>query len=74
VFQVRAGECLNHVLRHHRHSQHLGLTLPWRPLYDLLQQLYDNPPPQSRGERAAGQEWAVSRLWSVVRRKQLLLP
>lgn len=48
--QVRIGELLSHVLRHHRHSQYLGLQLPWRPLYDMLLDLYDNPTPRLRGE------------------------
>eukprot|EP00879_Flechtneria_rotunda_P022872 GHRR01024173.1.p1 GENE.GHRR01024173.1~~GHRR01024173.1.p1 ORF type:complete len:261 (+),score=58.17 GHRR01024173.1:174-956(+) len=47
--QVRCCEVLNHVLRHHRHSQYLGLQLPWRPLYGMLQGLYDKPKPQLRG-------------------------
>jgi len=52
--QVRVGDLLSHVLRHHRHSQYLGLTLPWKPLYDMLRSLYDQPPPQLRGESLAG--------------------
>lgn len=55
LLQVRAGELLNHVLRHHRHSQHLALQLPWRPLYDMLRALYDSAAPQVKGEQAAGQ-------------------
>ncbi|WIA33391.1 hypothetical protein OEZ86_006527 [Tetradesmus obliquus] len=47
--QVRTGELLSHVLRHHRHSQHLGLALPWRPLYDMLRGLYDAAPLQVKG-------------------------
>ncbi|KAF8058035.1 proteasome activator subunit 4 [Scenedesmus sp. PABB004] len=47
--QVRVCELLNHVLRHHRHAQHLGLALPWRPLFEMLQRLYDSPPPQLKG-------------------------
>jgi hypothetical protein len=58
--QVRAGECLNHVLRHHRHSQHLQLQLPWRPLYDMLQRLYAAPAPQLRGESAASHNRMMS--------------
>lgn len=48
--QVRVGDLLSHVLRHYRHSQYLGLVLPWRPLYDMLMGIYDNPTPSIRGE------------------------
>jgi hypothetical protein len=51
LLQVRGGELLNHVLRHHRHSQHLGLQLHWRPLYDMLRGLYDAAPLQVKGEQ-----------------------
>jgi hypothetical protein len=50
LLQVRAGELLNHVLRHHRHSQYLGLELPWKPLYNMLRGLYDAAAPQVKGE------------------------
>eukprot|EP00878_Enallax_costatus_P024878 GHUV01026572.1.p1 GENE.GHUV01026572.1~~GHUV01026572.1.p1 ORF type:complete len:254 (+),score=64.61 GHUV01026572.1:223-984(+) len=47
--QVRVCELLNHVLRHYRHNQHIGLQLAWRPLYDMLQVLYDKPTPHLKG-------------------------
>jgi hypothetical protein len=53
------GDLLNHVLRHHRHSQYLGLVLPWRPLYDMLMGIYDNPVPGLRGEAFAREAHSV---------------
>lgn len=52
-------ELLNHVLRHYRHNQHLGLQLPWRPLYDMLQELYDKPTPHLKGTAAVVDMHAV---------------
>jgi hypothetical protein len=52
ILQVRVGDLLSHVLRHHRHSQYLGLALTWRPLYDMLLDLYDNPVPKLRGKQS----------------------
>jgi hypothetical protein len=45
------GELLSHVLRHYRHDKQLrsDLVLPWRPLYDLLDQLLSDPLPQLQG-------------------------
>lgn len=47
---MRVCELLNHVLRHYRHHQHVGLQLAWRPLYDMLQELYNSPTPHLKGE------------------------
>jgi hypothetical protein len=49
------GEVLVHVLRHHRHDKDLraALTLPWRPLFNMLQQLYEDPLPNMQGKNCS---------------------